>query len=77
MHKLLFHRDLYSLQAIEEVQELYSHLATIQISSEGEDIIVNLTDVHPGLADKLMDAFANHALHATIVHHQRDHKRAP
>lgn len=69
-HNLRFSRSLYRLDAIERTAATFAGCGRFEVRSDGEDIVVELRDLHPSLtakADTIIDEFRNHALHGTIL----------
>ena len=75
MSSLRFSRSLYRMDAVEKAAESFAACGTFAVQTRGEDIVVELTDLHPGLSDRLetlLDEFRNHALFATILAERGD-----
>jgi len=64
---LRFSRSLYRLDAVEQAAAAFAACGNFDVRSDGEDIVVELSNLHPKLADKVVDEFRNHALYATIL----------
>jgi hypothetical protein len=60
-----FSRSLYSSEGVAAAAEAYAPLAKITVTEEPNDLLVQLEPIDAGVPD-LVDAFLNHALHATI-----------
>jgi hypothetical protein len=59
--------DVYSEAALERARGAFAHLATIEIRSRGGQWTIRFSRVRLGLADRLADEFANHALSCLLV----------
>ena len=65
--RLGFHRSLYDPQAVRAAADAYLHLARVEVIEEGDEVLATFIDIDPELADVLLDAFANHVLHETVI----------
>ena len=59
--------DVYSEAALDRARRAFAHLAAIGIQGRGGRWTVRFSRVDPGLADRLADEFANHALSCLLV----------
>jgi hypothetical protein len=62
-----FARSLYLPEAVQAAAAAYADLARIDVSDTGNDLIVTISDPDPSVAPEIGGAFANHALHETIL----------
>ncbi len=60
-----FSRSLYRDDAIDAAAAAYGELATISVETLADDIVVSVSDIDERVADRLVDAFCNHALFET------------
>ena len=65
-----FHRSLYDAEAIQEAAAAYDRLATIELHVAEYDVRAHISDIDGRVKDRLVDAFCNHALFATIARHR-------
>lgn len=61
-----FHRSLYDVAAIEAAAQAYEPLANITLHVSEHDVRADIADIDERVADRLVDAFCNHALFTTI-----------
>jgi len=61
-----FHRSLYDVDALEAAADAYRPLATITLHVSEHDVRAEIDDIDERVADRLVDAFCNHALFTTI-----------
>lgn len=64
---LIFDRSLYTPAAIEAAAAAYHHLATFVVTVGDDHTEVQISEIDERVADVLLDAFGNHALHETIA----------
>lgn len=71
MSTLAFHTSLYDRDAVLETRDAFGHLATIDVDEADEHCLsVTFAAIDERVADRLVDAFANHALAMTIQRHK-------
>jgi hypothetical protein len=58
---------VYSEAALDRARRAFAHLAAIEIHGRGGRWTVRFSQVDSGLADRLADEFANHALSCLLV----------
>jgi hypothetical protein len=59
--------DVYSEAALERARRAFAELARIEIRSAGRSWLVRMSALAPGVAGRLADEFANHALSCLLV----------
>jgi len=64
---LRFSRSLYRQDAIEQAAAAFAACGSFDVRSDGEDIVVEIANLHPKIAEKVVDEFRNHALYGTIL----------
>lgn len=64
---LSFSRSLYDKEAIDAAAEAFKALATFQVSAADDAITVSVSEIDARVADRLTDAFCNHALYETVA----------
>ncbi|MCB9791723.1 MAG: hypothetical protein H6741_03260 [Alphaproteobacteria bacterium] len=71
MAELRFSRSLYDAAAVRGAVAAFSRLATLSLSEQESELVVEMKDPHPAYADRLADELANYALGATAAAHIR------
>jgi hypothetical protein len=66
MQTLSFARDLYSAEAVDEAVKAYAGLAQFAVSQVESDLVVQVSEPDPDVADVLADEFCNHVLNETV-----------
>jgi len=66
MAALAFSRDLYAAEAVDEAVRAYAGLARFAVSQGGADVLVEVSEPDPEVADVLLDEFCNHVLNETV-----------
>ncbi len=59
--------NVYTEAALERARRAFAHLATIEIRGRGGRWTVRFSRVGSGLAERIADEFANHALSCLLV----------
>jgi hypothetical protein len=68
---LRFSRSLYRLEAVEAAAAALAACGRFEVRVDGEDIVVEMADIHPRLVDRVPDELCNHALYNTILAERR------
>ena len=65
-----FSRSLYDVDAVRAAADAYGGLATIAVKTVGDHVRVEVSEIDPRVADRLVDALCNHALYNTVDRHR-------
>ncbi len=74
---LRLHRSLYRGSAIRSSAAAFAHLAQIEVEEGEAEILIRFDAIDPDVAHLLVDAFANHALAATVRAHRAGQAEDP
>jgi len=64
---LQFSRSLYDKGAVDAAALAFAALASFEVTSEDDEIHVSVSEIDERVADRLVDAFCNHALYETVM----------
>jgi hypothetical protein len=72
MQTVSFARDLYSAEAVAEAVQAYAGLARFEVLQGGADVVVEIREPDPDVADVLVDEFCNHVLNQTVARRRKE-----